>query len=80
MVLPEGAEVVLHGLPDLVHGGVVVRAQLAVPPPALVQVLHLRGDHPRPLGLLRWRMIIRSKLSDQIYVADNFVRMARGCL
>ena len=73
MVLPEGAEVVLHGLPDLVHGGVVVRVQLAVPPPALVQVLHLRGDHPRTLGLLqRWMENDEYKMDpiDQNYATD----------
>ena len=54
VVLPERSKVVLHGLPDLGHRGVVLAArQLAVLPPALVQVLHLRGDHPRALGLLR---------------------------
>ena len=67
MVLPEGAEVVLHGLPDLVHGGVVVRVQLAVPPPALVQVLHLRGDHPRALGLLRTRDRQSAMINDKLY-------------
>ena len=52
VVLPECAEVVLHRLPDLIHGGVIAR-QLAVLPPALVDVLHLGRYHPRALRFLQ---------------------------
>ena len=68
MVLPESSEAVLHRLPDLVHGRVVFAAsELPVLPPALVQVLHLRGDHPRALGLLqRWKRVTINMAADQL--------------